>query len=104
MQRLNIAHNMTLVRGHHLDVIDDTNNNMSCLRALLWPRKHAPPVKDYEAFNVAVAELSGHLVCKHVDFYQSITERVALDRIAETALNDDDFHVLLESVRNALII
>lgn len=52
--RENIAHNMLITRGNGLEA-----PNIEVIRIMVWPRKSCSGVKQLQAFNVAVCELSG---------------------------------------------
>lgn len=53
----NIAHNIFITRGKSLD---EEIHCKEIIRILVWPRKHSYGVKQLDAFNIAVLELSGY--------------------------------------------
>lgn len=80
------AHNLFVTRGTSFDS-DDAEK--SVVRVFLWARKSCYGAKDESAFNVALCELSGHLIMKNEEGYLSATEDSVAQLLREFC--DDTF-------------
>ncbi|KAH8028284.1 hypothetical protein HPB51_014940 [Rhipicephalus microplus] len=80
------AHNLFVTRGTSFDS-DDAEK--SVVRVFLWARKSCYGAKDESAFNVALCELSGHLIMKNEEGYMSATEDSVAQLLREFC--DDTF-------------
>ncbi|XP_064623665.1 GDP-D-glucose phosphorylase 1-like isoform X2 [Lineus longissimus] len=94
----NFAHNMSLTRGRAFD-----DHNKQTVRIFLWPRQSVSvPSKADNPFNVAAAELSGHLPIRDRENFKSITEEV-IDRALENeCLPHDVFNKIKEDVMSLM--
>ena len=72
LQQSDIPHNIFMTRGTPLYA--QVSRNHLVIRVYVWTRDFAYELKDTTAFNVALAELSGHLPVKTDEGYRNIRE------------------------------
>ncbi|XP_013404908.2 GDP-D-glucose phosphorylase 1 [Lingula anatina] len=96
-QRQNIAHNLMLVRGPRFG--EDRTSKNRTIRLNLWPRRPVYGAKNEDIFNIAVAELGGHLPIKVTKGFENITEEEIDGNLQEASLSQEQF----EEIKCALI-
>ncbi|CAH1791781.1 unnamed protein product [Owenia fusiformis] len=80
------AHNLFMTRGQSFQ-----DASKCTVRTYLWPRRNVFGIKDGAAFNVAVAELGGHLPLKDETNFETLTEELAQQTFSDASLDESDY-------------
>ncbi|KAK3586856.1 hypothetical protein CHS0354_034894 [Potamilus streckersoni] len=96
-QQNEIAHNLFLTRGTVFGQPRDST--LRTIRFLLFPRKKFIGIKEEAAFNVAVAELSGHLPIKIEEMFEDLDEEKIEQTIRDQAvLEETEYNKIKQDV------
>ncbi|KAL3873175.1 hypothetical protein ACJMK2_036323 [Sinanodonta woodiana] len=96
-QQNEIAHNLFITRGTVFG--EPRDSTLRTIRFLLFPRKKFIGTKEEAAFNVAVAELSGHLPIKIEEMFDGLDEEKIEQTIKDQAvLEETEYNQIKQDV------